>query len=88
VASSSASAVSATGLTVGCRSRSRPYSPARPKLAGLAFNWGTAYIGSFVKLLFQSRISKIMLPKPWPNRRGLPQDGELPLPSLIFSDLL
>lgn len=30
----------------------------------------------------------MMLRQPRPNRRCLPQDGELPLSSLIFSDLL
>ena len=54
----------------------------------LKINEGTAYIGSSLKLRFQSGIFNMMLRQPRPTRRCLPQDGELPLSSLIFSDLL
>jgi hypothetical protein len=54
----------------------------------LKINKGIAYIGSSLKLRFQSGIFNMMLRQPRPNRRCLPQDGELPQSSLIFSDLL
>lgn len=54
----------------------------------LKINEGTAYIGSSLKLRFQSGIFNMMLQQPPVQPPLLARDGELPLSSLIFSDLL